>query len=157
MEEFSGAYLRALAVEADFLAVKPDIDEDSEDFEIRAKGEFGGRRSPRFCVQLKCTYEFQPKSGTLSYRLKKKNYEQLRLPNRTIPIFLFVIVVPPNRSGDWIRWTEQEMLLRGQAFWTSLRGAAPSTVQGDKVTVHLSSMLSPQALQEIMMSVARES
>ena len=46
-EQFSNAYLRAVATVAGYSLSKPDVDDDSIDWSIYKRGGNGTKRSPR--------------------------------------------------------------------------------------------------------------
>ena len=54
-EQFSRAYVPAIAAAAAFAAEEPLVDDDSVDMEICARGGEGTTKSPRLEVQVKCT------------------------------------------------------------------------------------------------------
>ncbi len=54
-EQFSFAYVRAVAATARIAANEPTVDDDSVDLILQQKGTGGIFRSPRLEVQVKCT------------------------------------------------------------------------------------------------------
>jgi hypothetical protein len=57
-EQFSNAYLKLVATVAECTLSKPEVDNDSIDFAIHAKGYNGPYGYPRIEVQLKCYQNF---------------------------------------------------------------------------------------------------
>ena len=53
-EQFSDAFIRAVAAAAGYAVSKPSVDDDSIDWQIAATGGKGTTRSPRLELQLKC-------------------------------------------------------------------------------------------------------
>ncbi len=152
-EQFSQAYVHAIATVAGFATYKSEVDDDSVDLGIAARGAKGSTRSPRLELQLKCSEAFVPKNGQISYPLKIKNYDDLR-GDVLVPRLLVVLVVP----GDLIQWTNQteaELALRQCAYFVSLRGL-PDTTNATTVTVHVpqANIFSAGALQSLMKKVA---
>jgi hypothetical protein len=152
-EQFSHAYVRAVASVAGFTLAKPEVDDDSIDLIIAQRGGGGTVRSPRVEVQLKCTERPLAQNGTLSYPLILKNYDDLRAENVLVPRILVVLCVPEDLA-DWVEHTERQMLIRRCAYWASLRGLA-ATTNTASVTVHipLANTFNPTSLNEIMARV----
>ncbi|MBI2570942.1 MAG: DUF4365 domain-containing protein [Candidatus Schekmanbacteria bacterium] len=77
-EEFSRAYVHAVATVAGFKIYPPAFpDDDSIDLSIGTRGLLGKIRSPRVDVQLKC-WRGTVDGEVLSYELPIKNYGELR-------------------------------------------------------------------------------
>ena len=124
-EQFSIAYLHAVASRAGFNLVRPDVDNDSIDVQIGATRAFGTvRRAPQIGIQAKCTETDDGQGPHISYTLKLKNYEDLRDENVHLPRILVVLCVPAMEQ--WLQQTDEQMILRRCAYWVSLRGAAES-------------------------------
>lgn len=133
-EQFSVAYVSAVAAVAGYTLGKFDVDDDSVDRIMGARGPIGTIRSPRLEMQLKCT-ESCPPADPIPFELKVKNYKDLRDPTNHLPRILVVLFVP-EESGDWLAHTVEEMALRRCAYWLSLRGQ-PETENTSSVTVYL--------------------
>jgi hypothetical protein len=149
-EQFSNAYVRAVASVAGFTLAKPEVDDDSIDLIIAQRGGGGTVRSPRLEVQLKCTGRNILNAGSLHFPLEIKNYDDLRAVDVLVPRILVVLCVPDNLT-DWIDHTEQQMLIRHCAYWLSLRGR--DTVPNlTNVTVNIpqTNLFNPSGLSGIM-------
>ena len=150
-EKFSEAYVRAVAAVAGFGVNRPEVDDDSVDLTIAARGGNGTVRSPRLDIQLKCTANAMPKGEeTFSFPLKLKNYDDLRGEQVMVPRVLVVVRVP----GDLARWAEaaeEQLLLRHCGYWISLRGD-PSTgnATNKTVTVPRNQMFTVDGLKALM-------
>jgi hypothetical protein len=149
-EQFSNAYVRAVASVAGFTLAKPEVDDDSIDLIISQRGGGGTIRSPRVDVQMKCTGRNIMNNGALHFPLKIKNYEDLRVSDVLVPRILVVLSVPDNLS-DWIEHSENEMLIRHCAYWVSLRGSEP-TANDTNITVLIpqANLFNPATLSGIM-------
>lgn len=134
-EQFSVAYVRAVASAAGFAVYTPSVDDDSVDIGIAASGDVGTVRSPKLDMQLKCTSREIVGAASVAFPLKLKNYDDLRDENVMVPRILVVMIVP-DALGDWLAHTEEELLVRHCAYWLSLRGLGASNNEGN-VTVHL--------------------
>lgn len=149
-EQFSNAYVRAVASVAGFTLAKPEVDDDSIDLMVAQRGGSGTVRSPRLDLQLKCTGQDIISDGNLHFPLKLKNYEDLRVDNILVPRILVVLCVPDDLT-DWIEHSEQQMLIRHCAYWVSLR-SEPATTNTTNVTVQIPrlNLFHPASLTAIM-------
>jgi hypothetical protein len=149
-EQFSLAYLRAVAAVAGYALYRPEVDDDSVDWGLAARGDAGTTRRPRLEVQLKCTARDVMDAEHVRFPLKRKNYHDLRHDDLLVPRILVVVLVPPG-VADWIRQTEEELAMRHAGYWVSLRGR-PDLPNEETVTVQLprAQRLTPVALQQIM-------
>ena len=154
MENFSEAYVRALAASQGLSVGRDEDDYDSVDLTLSAKGSVmhggvaGAAASPRVLMQLKCTFEYAVKDGELSYPLPIKNYDDLR-QSPTFPPRILVVVVVPRDWTDRLVWSPDELVARRSAVWCSLRGRAPTTNK-KSVTVKLCDAVSPDELTRIL-------
>ena len=133
-EQFSNAYIQALASVAGYSLYRPDVDDDSVDLGISARGGTGPILSPRLELQLKCTSREILDSTCVRYPLNLKNYNDLRI-NTLVPRILVVVLVPDNLN-EWLQQSEQELCMRYCGYWVSLRGQ-PETRNTTAVTVEL--------------------
>ena len=152
-EQFSIAYVRAVASVAGYNTYKPEVDDDSVDFGIAAKGPFTTVHSPRLEMQLKCTSMNEIDDVNIRFPLKLKNYDDLRNELVMIPRLLVVVVVPES-VDDWIEHEEEGLTLRRCGYWLSLRGRSETTNE-TTVTVRLprTNRLTVDALRDLMLKV----
>lgn len=150
-EQFSEAYLRAVAAVAGFALAKPIPDDDSVDYTISARGSAGLARRPKLDVQLKATAQRGVlQEDDLRFTLTIKNYDDLRPVDLVAPRVLIVVVLP-EELDDWVSQTEQALCLRRCAYWRSLRGEPPTeNSTGVTVSIPRTQVFSPGALQEMM-------
>lgn len=134
-EQFSNAYLRAVAAVAGFIFYKPYPDIDSIDWGIAAVGGKGTIRSPKVELQLKCSARDLMDDSTIKYPLKIKNYNDLRDDNYQVPRILVVILIP-DEIDSWLAHTEEELAMRHCGYWVSLRGY-PERKNNETITVAL--------------------
>ena len=85
-------------------------------------------------VQLKATSKAVVRDDGLHYRLSQKNYNDLRDPNRMVPLILVVVQLPRNEER-WIDVKDDRMVLCRRAWWASLRGASSTNQQSKTVVV----------------------
>lgn len=152
-EQFSIAYVRAVIAAAGFTVYTPEVDDDSIDLGITGSAPFDLPIRPRVEVQLKSTANQRAlHQGQVHFPLKIKNYDDLRLPS-LVPRVLLLVVMPDDVS-DWLRHTEEELVLSGCGYWLSLFGY-PSTENTESVTVQIprAQQFTPEALRAIMKRV----
>ena len=154
-QQFSIAYVRAVATIAGCNAGSYAVDEDSVDMSLRATGVPGRvRRSPQVDVQLKCTAQHVFQGESISFSLKRKNYDDLLGMHYHIPKILILVVVPKN----FLRWhaqSEESLVLRRCGYWCSLRGLE-STNNRYTVTLKIprNQIFSAEALRDMMQNIA---
>lgn len=120
-EQFTVAYIHAIASVAGYTIYKPDVDDDSVDVGIAASRGTGSKiHAPRLELQLKCTAQHIVRDDYLHFPLKQKNYDDLRDPSLAVPRILVVMLVP-NNLDDWVIQTKEALLMRHCCYWYSLR------------------------------------
>lgn len=88
----SVVYAKAVAARAGYVTSVPDLDRDGVDLRIEA----GGAMRPALDLQLKATARLGvPAFGSLTFALKRRNYDLLRVDTQT-PRILVVLVLPDN-------------------------------------------------------------
>src|ERR1700674_2784154 len=126
-EQFSLAYLRAVASVAGFTAYKPEVDDDSIDIGLAGRGAEGTTRSPRVELQVKCSSQAGVLGAEhLTFPLTLKNYNDLRPDTVLVPRILLVVLVPENLE-EWVTQTEEQLAMRRCGYWVSLRGMEETT------------------------------
>jgi hypothetical protein len=90
-EQFSAAYVRALAAVAGLSVARPEPDCDSEDLILSARLAAARIRSPKLAVQLKCSSSLAKLPNDVAFLLPIKNYDDLRPVNLAVPRVLVVV------------------------------------------------------------------
>jgi len=134
-QEFSRAYVKAIAAVCGYATKDVSVDDDSVDLSLAARGGNGTVRSPQLDMQLKCTARDIISDTTVNFPVPIKNYDDLRPENVMVPRILVVVAVPDD-VADWIYHSEEELLVRHCGYWFSLRGM-PSTDNTETVTVNI--------------------
>jgi hypothetical protein len=149
MEQFSRAYVAAVAAGAACGMACPDPDDDSVDLTLTRKTIHGVRRSPRLDLQIKATSADCLGAEEVKFPLSIKNYEELRATNFLVPRIL-VMVVMPSDIIDWLDHDETKLALKKCGYWVSLYGA-PATSNTTSITISLprTQVLGVQALDQI--------
>ncbi|MBE9095685.1 DUF4365 domain-containing protein [Tychonema sp. LEGE 07203] len=153
-ELFSKAYVRAVAAVAGFSVSQPEVDDDSIDLKIVARGGEGVVFSPELNLQLKCTSRDVLDGQFIRYPVRIKNYRDL-IVNSQVPRLLVVVLVPENLE-NWLQQSEDEMCIRYCAYWVSLRGL-PERLNTANVTVELprSNQFTVEALKSIVQRLSQ--
>ena len=153
-ELLSKAYVRAVAAVAGFSVSQPEVDDDSIDLKIVARGGEGVVFSPELNLQLKCTSRDVLDGQFIRYPVRIKNYRDLII-NSQVPRLLVVVLVPENLE-NWLQQSEDEMCMRYCAYWVSLRGQ-PERLNTANVTVELSrsNQFTVEALKSIMQCLSQ--
>jgi len=154
-EEFSIAYVHAVASAAGCAVDHVRIDNDSVDLTILSWDARGAVRSPRMDVQMKCTSAPASTATAIAFRLPMKNFTDLRADNVQVPRILVAMVVP-DAVADWLNQSEQETALRHCAYWLSLRGHTASSNRGSlMVHVPRTNLFTVAALAGIMQGLSQ--
>lgn len=154
-EQFSKAYVQAVAACAGFAWSVPSVDDDSVDMVLHHTGGGGTIRSPRVELQLKCAAALLPTGNSFAHSLKLKNYDDLRAEDLLVPRILVVVLVP-ELPAEWLAHSEQELAMRRCGYWCSLRGLpASANTTGQTVQMPRSQALTVPALQALMARVGQ--
>lgn len=154
MEQFSRAYVAAVAAGAACGITRPDPDDDSVDLILTRKTIHGIRRSPRLDLQIKATAADCIGAQEVKFPLKIKNYEELRAINFLVPRILVVVVMPAD-IVDWFDHDETRLALKKCGYWVSLYGAS-STSNTTSITIPLPrhQVFGVQALDQIFIRLS---
>ncbi len=145
-EQFSIAYVRAIAATARVNIYKLEVDSDSIDIGFSVKSIAGRPQSPRIEAQLKCVTELDDSDPmNFRYPLKAKNYNEL-IGDHYIPRYLIVVLVPPL-PANWLLQTSGQLSLYHCGYFVSLKELQP-TENKASVTISLpkAQIFSPAAL-----------
>jgi len=136
-EQFSFAYIQAIAAQIGLNYSKDAVDDDSVDIRLSGKGFTGGKvRNPKIEIQLKCTSQNLVKGDVIKFPLKLKNYNDPRGEDVAAPRYLMVLVVP-EQIGNWTHVTNNALVLFNNCYWASLR-YRPKTKNLTNVSVEIS-------------------
>jgi hypothetical protein len=157
-QQLSVAYVHGVAARAGYTCQAQNVDDDSVDVQIGAKGYVHERSvicSPRIEIQLKATSSQKLTPSYLSFPLILKNYQELRATT-LIPRLLVVLVLPKN-PAEWMETSEECMISRRCAYWVSLL-KMPESSNTSKVSVRLprSQQFNVEQLQRLMERVSRQ-
>jgi hypothetical protein len=103
-EALSRAY--ASAVAAGYMTYVPDYDRDSIDLGFMA----AGRMRPNLHAQLKATINLRRTADIFKFVIKKKNYDDLRLPTQ-VPRIMVVLALPKREEG-WLAVSASKLVMK---------------------------------------------
>jgi hypothetical protein len=148
-EQFSKAYVDALAAQIGLSTSEPSVDDDSIDLTITGKNFQGRFRNPKIDVQLKCTASNNG-SDLLKFPLKMKNYNDLRGGGLSCPRYLFVLVVPETPEL-WLLHGEDHSQFFHVCYWYSLM-ELPDVTNTSAVVLNIpkSQRLTSESIYELM-------
>ena len=152
-EQFSIAYLRAVAAVAGFSVAQPSVDDDSIDQTLSARDRDGYIGAPKLDIQLKCTRKTFHHDDFLHFELPRKNYDDLRQESFT-PRVLVVLIVPEDDTDSWLEHHEDALVLRQCAYWMSLHGLLDTNNQSKTVKIPRSQMFTVKELKTIMKKIS---
>ena len=130
-EQFSNAFVEAIAAVAGCAASKPSVDNDSIDWTLSNRLP----RRPKLDVQLKCTSDDSGSPENIRFVVPIKNYRDLILVDLSNPRVL-VLVVAPADIDSWLEQSPDRLVLRRCAYWVSLLGL-PESDNENTVTVNV--------------------
>lgn len=154
-EQFSVAYVNAIAAQAGLSNAQPSVDDDSIDLILKGKGFCGKIRSPQLELQLKCTSRDLVKDGFIRFPLSIKNYNDLRGEDILIPRYLVVLLVPENVS-EWAELRDEELVLRNTCHWVSIRNhPEKNNISTVTVDIPFAQKLTKDTLLMLMQSASK--
>jgi hypothetical protein len=154
-EEFSKAFVHAIASIAGYSVTVVNVDIDSVDISIRSNSDHTEYASPALDAQLKCTWDYEVKEDEIIYDLKVENYNKL-IKKCHIPRILIVVVVPKNLEIS-LTQKEDELILRHCAYWISLKNNPP-TSNSSKIRLRIpkNNTFNAESLHKIMENIGNQ-
>lgn len=155
-EDLSYVYATAIAAAAGVAWDIPRRDMNSGDVRFYARDD-QVEDGPQLLAQLKCTAdgltEITADPDVWRFGLKESNYRQLRV-EKTHPPRILVVVRCPADFADWVSVSPQELLVRAEAWWVSLKGSPelPEGQQSTTVSIPKSQVFDASSLLENMCS-----
>lgn len=152
--KFGQDYIRVLASAAGLLVYTPDLDYDGIDFLIRWPGKMGAAASPAIDVQVKSWSRPKNTDGHLNFNgLNEVQFNKLVGRAYTVPRYLFLVTVPPDRE-TYSEILTDGMLLRYQGYFLSLRDEVPAenprTDRRHSVRVPVGNVLTVRTLRSLL-------
>ena len=159
-EELSIAYISAICAMAgiDYDIIRHDGDSTDGQMKKVIVLEDGLKCNAQLRVQLKSTSSgsmYSKRNGVLKYKLRAKNYNDL-CGRATTPIVLMLLILPEDEK-EWLKWSSEELILRGLVLWLSLSGLEP-TSNAESVTVEIpfENVVNSETAVQMLECVAKE-
>jgi hypothetical protein len=153
--ELSYAYLHAVASRAGVICEVTcrHTDNAGVDAVLRVKG----RLAPDSVlthftvdVQLKATGQAATlHNERFQYRIRRKNYDELRSTKTGAPQLLIVLYLPADET-QWLEHDEDRLLTRKCAYWVSLRGAAEIDQGSQVIAIPRCNVVSADGIRSLM-------
>lgn len=159
-EDISISYISALCAYAGIAYEIIRHDDDSTDGILmkRIYLDTGHRFDAQLRIQLKCTSSATQYSDTgkqITYKLKVKNYNDL-CTQSTTPIILGLLVLPEDES-QWVKWSSDELLIKGCMYWADFSGEPESTNSGSvSIKINKDNVINVDTLSDMMEKIAKE-
>jgi hypothetical protein len=131
-EQFSKAFVLAVAALAGCSAAEPDPDVDDIDWTLSCRL---APRRPKLDLQVKSWTHDTGTPEAVHYPLKRNSYDGLIRANLLVPRLLVLVLVPPTPEA-WLSVSPEQLVLRRCAYWCSLAGRPP-TENETSVTVQV--------------------
>lgn len=119
-EQYSIAFVHALATRARCKIQGLDVDDEQVDLTIRQKASHLKFTRVAIDVQMKCTSQELIRDDGLHFSLSKKQYDGLRAPGVLKKVLVALVV--DEDFDNWMTFSPDEMLMRGTAYWLAMDG-----------------------------------
>ena len=157
-EELSISYISAICA---YAGIKYEIirnDDDSTDGLLRKTFQYGKRKYISVLrIQLKCTSsssQYADNGDHVTYKLKVKNFNDLCTPSTT-PIILGLLILPEEEKS-WIKWSTEELLIKGCMYWADLSDNEYSDNSGTvTITLDKTHVINSENLCGILEKIAK--
>jgi len=162
MEEFSYAYIYALACQSGLTFRKEEKGLDNVGIDIFVKDPQRAYELPpvQFFAQVKCVRKSKLTSnrdGSFCYQLKKKYYDSLTKSQPGNTILLFVLVVP-DEVEEWIIFENSSIIVKHELYWFCFQGLSLSGLthpdSKQKVPLCSSSLFTTESFPLVMQKIA---
>ena len=141
-EEFSRAYLLAVATRGGFTLAVWNVDKDGVDATLRRGGLMVD-------IQLKCTRSPRGGNDYYTYDLDVPTYDKLRDAQRSAPGYMALMIVPQD-INLWLMHEPEKLLMSCHAYWARLQDeAAPRGVRTTAVKIPRTQQLNTSALEQM--------
>ena len=149
LEQFSRAYVKAVAAAAGVTNWTSDVDNIGIDVHFKRGTTDGVRKYPQLECQLKATTEDCVRDDHVAFELDIPTYNKLRYTGLAVPRILVVVVMPRNVES-WIVHSEDMMSMYRCGYWISLLGepALPNT-RSTTIRLPRSNRFDAQGLDQI--------
>ena len=159
-EDLSICYLKTITAVKGIAVERIEHDEDSVDVIIKKVLNIDKNVpfNSQISVQLKSTSsksQYSISKQEISYKLKVKNYNDLRM-RASMPSILALLILPEEKE-EWTKWTPDELIIKGKMFWLSLQDKEECDNK-DNVTVKIpkENILNADTIESLIKKAAEE-
>lgn len=158
-EQLSFAYFQCICAMNKIIYNKEDNDNDGYDISFRKvinldESEFNAN----IYAQVKSTSSpnmYSQDDQNITYRLKAKNYNDLVRRSGNPAILLLYIM--PSYKDEWLKWSIEELAMRGQMYWISLKDRELSNnSESVSVTIPKTNIISINSIEGVMTKLVKE-
>jgi hypothetical protein len=151
-EQISIAYAHAVATAARCKLDHIEVDDASVDAVVMQQANHEYVNGVELDIQLKCTSQDVLRTDSLSWALKKSNYNALADKRRYNKAILVVMVVP-ERLDHWLLQSEDCLRLVRCAYWAPMTGLPLTDQETKSVKLSRSNVFNVEQLLGILQSV----
>ncbi|GAB3488887.1 DUF4365 domain-containing protein [Nocardiopsis coralliicola] len=154
-EQFSVAFTRMIAYEAGCGVKYHETDYEGVDITITSAANYRFYQGAQLELQLKCTTQ-QHKLGSeyLTWQMQAKPYKKLTAPNRYLPAYLGVLILPDSDAG-WLSVNHDRLVTESRMYWQAAAELPPLAGPEGSKTVHIPrrNLFTGEKLLDIMRSI----
>lgn len=158
-EDLSICYLKTISAINGIALEQCLHDEDSIDVIIKKiiTLENEMKFNSQISVQLKATSspsQYSVKGNEITYKLKAKNFNDLCAAS-AMPSMLALLILPEN-SEEWVGWSEDELMLKGEMFWIGLQNQKETDNNSSvSIKIPMTNRLNCKSIIELLQRVAK--
>lgn len=119
-EQYSIAFVHALATRARCKIQGLDVDDEQVDLTIRQKADHLQFSRVAVDVQMKCTSQDVVRDDGLHFSITRKQYDGLR--ERGVLKKILVVLAVDLEFDNWMTISPNDLLMRGAAYWLGMDG-----------------------------------
>ena len=159
-QELSISYLMAVCAQAgiDYDTIRHDADSTDALLKKQLTLIDGTSYIAELRVQLKSTSSssmYKCNDTSIIYSLKIKNYNDL-CRRATSPIILCLLILPESET-EWVKWSEQELLLKGCMYWKAFPNESPSdNTSSINISIPKNHVVNAETLKNMLSKIAME-
>ncbi|PWW65616.1 DUF4365 domain-containing protein [Actinokineospora spheciospongiae] len=154
-EQFSLGFVHMVAAAAGCWIKTHATDYDGVDVTIASSARYRKFYGPQFELQLKCTTQHRYLTADhLAWPMKAKAYTKLVCPDRFIPAYLGVLLIPGD-GDDWLDQDDARLLTHSRLYYERATNLGNLPLEQDSRTVHLprSNLFDVAGLEAIMAAI----
>lgn len=154
-EQFSIAYVHAVATAAQCSLSDPKVDDEKVDVTIRQTANHLLYDAAAVDVQLKATERPIMHNDGLHFSMPTAHFDALRSVRTYNPKILVVMQVPVEPAA-WLSFSETGIHMQHKAYWVNLRGLAQVVTADTTVVVPKDNVFDPEQLLDMLHRIGRD-